>query len=359
MTGAATPYTQKRATGDYYAIKAMRKKDLLRKNLVENVRNERNILATSDNPFVVRFFYSFQSRDNVYLVMEFSPGGDLFSLLRNMGALDEDIARKVIPHTHPQTHTHTHTHPPTHTPRPRVQYIAETVLALEYCHTNGVIHRDIKPDNLLISADGHVKLTDFGLSTRGATDAVYGEDGKGPGDASASPSASGQDSGSTTPGSMTPHTEPTGGAGASPTSGVAHVAPSKVPSLLSAVARAQYAGSGSGSADGSDAARPGSLGQVPPPQSHDKRKVGTPDYLAPEILMGHPHGPEVDWWSLGVVLYELVAGIPPFHADTPEEIFDNILDRNLSFPAPDEDEEGMSDDCRDLIERLLEVTAGI
>ena len=92
----------------------MRKKDLLRKNLVENVQNERNILATTDNPFVVRFFYSFQSKENVYLVMEFSPGGDLFSLLRNLESLDEDVART---------------------------YVAEAVLALEYCHANGVIHR--------------------------------------------------------------------------------------------------------------------------------------------------------------------------------------------------------------------------
>jgi microtubule-associated serine/threonine kinase len=83
----------------------------------------------------VRFYYSFTSRDNLYIVMEYLNGGDCYSLLRNMGALDEEVAR---------------------------QYVAEAVLALEYCHTQGIIHRDLKPDNLLVSSNGHLKLTDFG-----------------------------------------------------------------------------------------------------------------------------------------------------------------------------------------------------
>ena len=86
----------------------IRKADLVRKNMVQSVRNERNILAQANNPFVVRFYYSFTSTENLYIVMEYVSGGDVYSLLRTMGALDEAIARV---------------------------YIAETILALEYCHT--------------------------------------------------------------------------------------------------------------------------------------------------------------------------------------------------------------------------------
>ncbi|GFH24763.1 uncharacterized protein HaLaN_22616, partial [Haematococcus lacustris] len=64
-----------------------------------------------------------------------------------------------------------------------------------------------------------------------------------------------------------------------------------------------------------------------------------------ELLLGTGHGPEVDWWALGAILYEFVIGVPPFNADSPEEIFDNILDRSISWP---EDEEDMSLECRDL-----------
>ena len=90
------------------ALQVMRKADLVRKNMVASVRNERNILALANNPFVVRFYYSFTSRDNLYIVMEYVPGGDAFSLLRSLGYLDEEAARL---------------------------YVAEAVLALEYCHT--------------------------------------------------------------------------------------------------------------------------------------------------------------------------------------------------------------------------------
>lgn len=85
----------------------MRKKDLIRKNLVENACFEKEIMCSANNPFIVRSYYSFTSRDNLYIVMEYIGGGDAASLLRSIGALDEDVAR---------------------------QYIAETILALEWCH---------------------------------------------------------------------------------------------------------------------------------------------------------------------------------------------------------------------------------
>ncbi|XP_073815256.1 serine/threonine-protein kinase greatwall isoform X2 [Musca autumnalis] len=120
-----------------YAIKVMRKSEMINKNMVSQVITERNALALSRSPFCVNLFYSLQSVSYVYLVMEYMVGGDLKSLLTMYGYLDEAAARF---------------------------YVAEVACALQYLHEHGIIHRDIKPDNMLISATGHVKLTDFGLS---------------------------------------------------------------------------------------------------------------------------------------------------------------------------------------------------
>ncbi|KAL2234495.1 UNVERIFIED_CONTAM: putative serine/threonine protein kinase IREH1 [Sesamum indicum] len=218
---------KKRTTGDLFAIKVLKKADMIRKNAVESILAERDILISVRNPFVVRFFYSFTCRENLYLVMEYLNGGDLYSLLRNLGCLDEDVARV---------------------------YIAEVVLALEYLHSLRVVHRDLKPDNLLIAHDGHIKLTDFGLSKVGlinSTDDLSG------------PAVSGT--------SLMEEDEPP----------------------ISA-----------------------------PKHQQERRKkqsaVGTPDYLAPEILLGTGHGFTADWWSVGVILFELIVGIPPFNAEHPQ-----------------------------------------
>ncbi|XP_050225249.1 probable serine/threonine protein kinase IRE [Mercurialis annua] len=247
----------KRATGDSFAIKVLKKADMIRKNAVESILAERNILISVRNPFVVRFFYSFTCRENLYLVMEYLNGGDLYSLLRNLGCIDEDMARV---------------------------YIAELVLALEYLHSLNVIHRDLKPDNLLIGQDGHLKLTDFGLSKVGlinSTDDLSG------------------------------------------------------PSFTSA----------------------GMFDEQQKEQNAAKREqrrkhsvVGTPDYLAPEILLGTGHGATADWWSVGIILFELLVGIPPFNAETPQEIFDNIMNRDIPWPRVPEE---MSFEACDLIDKLL------
>lgn len=250
---------KKRTTGDLFAIKVLKKADMIRKNAVESILAERDILISVRNPFVVRFFYSFTCRENLYLVMEYLNGGDLYSLLRNLGCLDEDVARV---------------------------YIAEVVLALEYLHSLRVVHRDLKPDNLLIAHDGHIKLTDFGLSKVGlinSTDDLSG------------PAVSGT-------------------------------------SLL-AEDESQLAES---------------------EHQRERRKkrsaVGTPDYLAPEILLGTGHAATADWWSVGVILFELIVGIPPFNAEHPQTIFDNILNRKIPWPRVPEE---MSREAQDLIDRLL------
>ncbi|KAK9143305.1 hypothetical protein Syun_012705 [Stephania yunnanensis] len=252
---------RKRATGDLFAIKVLRKADMIRKNAVDSILAERNILISVRNPFVVRFFYSFTCRENLYLVMEYLNGGDLYSLLSNLGCLEEDMARV---------------------------YIAELVLALEYLHSLNVIHRDLKPDNILIACNGHIKLTDFGLSKVGlmnSTDDLY------------SPAASSTDVEDDEPKTTEQQT-------------------------------------------------------LNREQRQQESAVGTPDYLAPEILLGMGHGATADWWSVGVILFELLVGIPPFNADHPLKIFDNILNRDITWPMIPEE---MSYEAYDLIDNEVSV----
>ncbi|KAK4778993.1 hypothetical protein SAY86_006521 [Trapa natans] len=251
---------KKRTTGDLFAIKVLKKADMIRKNAVESILAERNILISVRNPFVVRFFYSFTCRENLYLVMEYLNGGDMYSLLRNLGCLDEDVARV---------------------------YIAEVVLALEYLHSLGVVHRDLKPDNLLIAHDGHIKLTDFGLSKVGLINST--DDLSGPA-----------------------------------ACGTSMLDVKEVPDFsISEDQRARW---------------------------KKRSAVGTPDYLAPEILLGTGHGATADWWSVGIILFELIVGIPAFNAEHPQIIFDNILNCNIPWPRVPEE---MSAEAKDLIARLL------
>ncbi|KAL3505283.1 hypothetical protein ACH5RR_035124 [Cinchona calisaya] len=247
---------RKRTTGDLFAIKVLKKMDMLRKNDIDRILAERNILITVRNPFVVRFFYSFTSRDHLYLVMEYLNGGDLYSLLQKVGCLEEDVARI---------------------------YISELVLALEYLHSLGIVHRDLKPDNILIAHDGHIKLTDFGLSKIGLMNSTS----------------------ALSPPETKEHT-------------------------LSDVR-------GQCNLDSLDRSQ--------------RSAVGTPDYLAPEILLGTQHGYAADWWSVGIILFEFITGLPPFSAELPEIIFDNILNRTIPWPSiPVE----MSFEAQDLIDRFLE-----
>lgn len=131
---------RKKNTSDLFAVKVLDKEKMVEKNVTEYVMNERDILSKMHNEFIVRGIYTFQSKKYLYMVMEFMKGGDFASLLSEFVAFDEDTAK---------------------------YYLAQIVLALEYLHQNGVIHRDLKPDNVLIDADGHIKLTDFGLSEAG------------------------------------------------------------------------------------------------------------------------------------------------------------------------------------------------
>lgn len=132
---------KRKVTGDYFAIKVLKKSDMIAKNQVTNVKAERAIMmAQSDSPHVVQLIASFQTTNYLYLVMEYLNGGDLSTLLHNMGTLPDIWAKR---------------------------YIAEVIVDVDDLHSKGIVHRDLKPDNLLIDHSGHIKLTDFGLSRMG------------------------------------------------------------------------------------------------------------------------------------------------------------------------------------------------
>jgi hypothetical protein len=121
-----------------YAMKTLHKGEVFNRNQAAHVKAERDILAEADNEWVVKLYYSFQDEENLYFVMDYVPGGDLMSLLIKFQVFDENLARF---------------------------YIGELTCAIESVHNLGFIHRDIKPDNILIDRNGHIKLTDFGLCT--------------------------------------------------------------------------------------------------------------------------------------------------------------------------------------------------
>lgn len=125
-----------RKNNNFYAMKKLRKSDMLRKEQVNHAWSERHVLVAANHPFVCQLCYAFQNKEYLYLVMEFLPGGDLMNLLIMRDTLSEDDAKF---------------------------YMAEMVTAIDTIHKLGFIHRDVKPDNLLIDKDGHLKLSDFGL----------------------------------------------------------------------------------------------------------------------------------------------------------------------------------------------------
>jgi microtubule-associated serine/threonine kinase len=137
---------REKLTNERYAMKKIRKHNLILRNQVEQVFTERDIMTFTDNPFVVALTCTFETKKYLCMVMEYVEGGDVATLIKNMGPLPLDMART---------------------------YFAETTLAVEYLHSYGIIHRDLKPDNLLITSLGHIKLTDFGLSKVGLMNRNY------------------------------------------------------------------------------------------------------------------------------------------------------------------------------------------
>lgn len=248
---------RKKETNAYYAMKTLRKSEVLRRNQVAHVKAERDILAEADNEWVVKLYYSFQNQKNLYFVMDYIPGGDLMALLIKFGIFEESLAKF---------------------------YISELVLAIESVHKLGFIHRDIKPDNILIDKNGHIKLTDFGLCTgfRWTHDSKYYQ-----------PEPEG--GGHTRQYSM----EPEGG----------WESMMDETNCSCKSHRLQY-----------DLLKPLQRRKL---RRHNRCQahslVGTPNYIAPEVLMRIPYSQQCDWWSVGVIMYEMLIGRPPFLAQSPAE----------------------------------------
>lgn len=351
---------KKKTTGDYFAIKVLKKADMIAKNQITNVKAERMILMKqSESPFVVKLYFTFQSKENLYLVMEYLNGGDCASLIKTLGALPEEWTRA---------------------------YIAEVTLGLEYLHAKGVVHRDLKPDNLLIDQHGHLKLTDFGLSrigllgrqTRESTRHAHSISSDRPfrGDKPRNSPGSrptSMDSPhlsspliSPEPGAPISYFHLGGGSGPASTPGLG---PLMFPDDISE-------SSGSESVSGwlpwRRPPRPADspmqsfatdmtldlrstvpAGGGTPPANEQQKFVGTPDYLAPETILGiGSDDANVDWWALGVIMYEFLYGFPPFHAATPQEVFDNIISRRIDWHE-DEEEIEYGPEARDIMERLM------
>ncbi|XP_075448394.1 serine/threonine-protein kinase LATS2 isoform X2 [Ascaphus truei] len=258
-----------------YAMKTLRKKDVLNRNQVAHVKAERDILAEADNEWVVKLYYSFQDKDNLYFVMDYIPGGDMMSLLIRMEVFPEHLARF---------------------------YIAELTLAIESVHKMGFIHRDIKPDNILIDLDGHIKLTDFGLCTgfRWTHNSKYYQKG----------SHIRQDS----------------------------MEPSE---LWDDVSNCRCGD------------RLKTLEQRAKRQHHRclaHSLVGTPNYIAPEVLLRKGYTQLCDWWSVGVILFEMLVGQPPFLASNPTETQLKVINWENTLHIPSQIK--LSPEATDLITKL-------
>jgi serine/threonine protein kinase len=200
---------RKNDTKKFYAIKALKKSALVGEKELRNMESELEILK-NDHAFLVHLYWCFQNDTHIYLIMDYLPGGDLFFHLQKY---KNGFPKEVVK-----------------------IFTAEIILALEYLHACGIVYRDLKLENILLDAEGHICLTDFGLS------------------------------------------------------------------------------------------KP--LGE----SDRTETMCGTPGYLAPEILSGKPYSTSVDYWSLGVLMFEISSGLNPFLADNTHKTLQNILHKPILLP---------------------------
>nr|AML76398.1 putative LOV domain-containing protein [Phelline lucida] len=227
-------------TGELFAMKAMDKGIMLNRNKVHRACAEREILDLLDHPFLPALYASFQTKTHICLITDYCPGGELFVLLdkQPMKVLREEAVRF---------------------------YAVEVIVALEYLHCQGIIYRDLKPENVLIQNSGHVALTDFDLSCLT----------------------------SCKPQLLIPETNEK----------KKHQKGQQTPIFMAEPMRASNS------------------------------FVGTEEYIAPEIITGAGHSSAVDWWALGILLYEMFYGYTPFRGKTRQRTFANVLHKDLRFPG--------------------------
>jgi protein kinase A len=214
---------QHKTSKEYYALKILDKLKVIKQKQVEHTLNEKKVCYSMDFPFVVNLKFHFKDNSNLYMVLEFVNGGEMFTHLRKMGRFSEEHAKF---------------------------YAAQVCMAFEYMHSMDVVYRDLKPENILIDNQGFLKITDFGFAKR-----IKG--------------------------------------------------------------------------------RTWTL-------------CGTPEYLAPEIILSKGYNKSVDWWSLGVLIFEMSAGYPPFFADQPIQIYEKIVAGKIRFPNH------FSANLQDLIKNILQ-----
>jgi len=213
---------QHKGDGRFMALKVLKKHEIVRLKQVDHILAEREILSSIHHPFIVNLFSSFTDANNLYMLMEFVSGGEIFSHLRRAGRFTNEAVQF---------------------------YAGSIVLALQYCHSKDIIYRDLKPENLLLDDKGYLKITDFGFAKR-VVDRTW-------------------------------------------------------------------------------------------------TLCGTPEYLAPEIIQSKGHGKGVDWWAVGVLIYEMLSGYPPFYDENPFGIYQKILSGKVAFPRH------FDAMAKDLVKKLL------
>lgn len=254
-----------------YAMKVLSKKEMIERNKIKRVLAEQEILSTSNHPFIVTLYHSFQSEDYLYLCMEYCMGGEFFRALQTR-------ASKCILEADARF------------------YAAEVTAALEYLHLMGFIYRDLKPENILLHQSGHIMLSDFDLSKQ--------------------------------------------------------ISSTKNPTIVLSGARG----------------RGNSQGNIPVLDTktcingfRTNSFVGTEEYIAPEVIRGHGHTAAVDWWTLGILLYEMLFGTTPFKGSNRNKTFTNILKHDVTFPDSNSGNgndnnnkyQQISSTCKNLIRQLL------